>query len=188
MAGPARPERSTSARPSRQLSRFYRSINSDMVFGTHSQGAGHELFLAADVRVAASNTVFAQPEVTRGHFPAGGAPITFVREAGWANAMRYMLTGDEWDAEEAYRMGLIQYVTPPGKQLDRSRSHARYPPQLRSAFERQSPRHIARSVKVRKLRSRRCSLNLLDWRRATTTKNTSVRSGKNGLPPFMVTD
>jgi len=89
------------------------------------QGAGHELFLAADVRVAASDTVFAQPEVTRGHFPAGGAPITFVREAGWANAMRYMLTGDEWSADEAYRMGLVQYVTPPGKQLDRAMEVAR---------------------------------------------------------------
>jgi enoyl-CoA hydratase/carnithine racemase len=89
------------------------------------QGAGHELFLAADVRVAASDTVFAQPEVTRGHFPAGGAPITFVREAGWANAMRYMLTGDEWSADEAYRMGLVQYVTPPGKQLDQAIAIAR---------------------------------------------------------------
>lgn len=82
------------------------------------QGAGHELFLAADVRVAASDSVFAQPEVTRGHFPAGGAPITFVREVGWGNAMRYMLTGDKWGAQEAYRMGVVQYVTPPGKQLD----------------------------------------------------------------------
>lgn len=89
------------------------------------QGAGHELFLAADVRVAASNAVFAQPEVTRGHFPAGGAPITFVREVGWANAMRYMLTGDEWGADEAYRMGLVQFVTPPGKQLDRAVEIAR---------------------------------------------------------------
>ena len=89
------------------------------------QGAGHELFLAADIRVAASNTVFAQPEVTRGHFPAGGAPIGFVREAGWANAMRYMLTGDEWGADEAYRMGLVQFVTPPGKQLDRAIELAR---------------------------------------------------------------
>ena len=89
------------------------------------QGAGHELFLAADVRVAASDAVFAQPEVTRGHFPAGGAPITFVREAGWGNAMRYMLTGDQWGAEEAYRMGLVQYVTPPGKQLDRALEVAR---------------------------------------------------------------
>ena len=89
------------------------------------QGAGHELFLAADVRVAASDTVFAQAEVTRGHFPAGGAPITLVREVGWGNAMRYMLTGDEWGAEEAYRMGLVQYVTPPGKQLDRAIEVAR---------------------------------------------------------------
>jgi enoyl-CoA hydratase len=89
------------------------------------QGAGHELFLAADIRVAASDAVFAQPEVTRGHFPAGGAPITFVREAGWGNAMRYMLTGDEWGADEAYRMGLVQFVTPPGKQLDRAIEVAR---------------------------------------------------------------
>jgi enoyl-CoA hydratase/carnithine racemase len=93
--------------------------------GGKCQGAGHELFLAADVRVAASDTVFAQPEVTRGHFPAGGATITLVREVGWANAMRYMLTGDEWGADEAYRMGLVQYVTPPGKQLDRAIEVAR---------------------------------------------------------------
>jgi enoyl-CoA hydratase/carnithine racemase len=89
------------------------------------QGAGHELFLAADVRVAASDTVFAQGEVTRGHFPAGGATIAFVREAGWGNAMRYMLTGDEWGADEAYRLGLVQYVTPPGQQLDRAIAVAR---------------------------------------------------------------
>jgi enoyl-CoA hydratase/carnithine racemase len=89
------------------------------------QGAGHELFLAADVRVAASDTVFAQGEVTRGHFPAGGATIAFVREAGWGNAMRYMLTGDEWGADEAYRLGLVQYVTPPGQQLDRAIEVAR---------------------------------------------------------------
>lgn len=90
-----------------------------------TEGAGHELFLAADVRVAASDTVFAQGEVTRGHFPAGGATIRFVREAGWGNAMRYMLTGDEWGADEAYRLGLVQYVTPPGKQLDRAIEVAR---------------------------------------------------------------
>ena len=89
------------------------------------QGAGHELFLAADVRVAASDTVFAQGEVTRGHFPAGGATIAFVREAGWGNAMRYMLTGDNWSADEAYRLGLVQYVTPPGQQLDRAIEVAR---------------------------------------------------------------
>jgi enoyl-CoA hydratase len=85
----------------------------------------HELFLAADIRVAASNSVFSQGEVARGVFPGGGATIRFTREAGWGNAMRYMLTGDEWGAEEAHRLGLVQEVTPPGKQLDRALGLAR---------------------------------------------------------------
>jgi enoyl-CoA hydratase len=89
-----------------------------------AQGAtkfgGHELFLAADVRVAASDAAFGQAEVTRGVFPAGGATIRFVREAGWGNAMVHMLTGEEWGAEEARRLGLVHDVTPPGRQLDRA--------------------------------------------------------------------
>jgi enoyl-CoA hydratase len=83
-----------------------------------TQFAGHEYFLAADVRVAASDTVFRQAEVTRGTFPGGGATVRFPREAGWANAMRYMLTGDPWDAQQARGMGLVQEVTEPGNQLD----------------------------------------------------------------------
>jgi len=81
---------------------------------------GHELFLAADLRVAASDAVFSQAEVSRGAFPGGGATVRFVRDAGWANAMRYMLTGDEWGAEEARRMGLVQEIVAPGQQLERA--------------------------------------------------------------------
>jgi enoyl-CoA hydratase len=81
---------------------------------------GHELFLSSDVRVAASDTVFRQHEVTRGGFPSGGATVRFPREAGWGNAMRYMLTGDQWDAEEGRRMGLVQEIVPAGRQLDRA--------------------------------------------------------------------
>ena len=85
-----------------------------------TQSVGHELFLSSDIRVAAINSIFGQLEVTRGVFPAGGATVRFPREAGWGNAMRYMLTGDEWGTDEARRMGLVQEVTPPGKQLDRA--------------------------------------------------------------------
>jgi enoyl-CoA hydratase/carnithine racemase len=60
---------------------------------------GHELFLAADMCVAATDFVFSQGEGTRALFPAGGETIRFVREAGWGNAMRYMLSGDEWRAQ-----------------------------------------------------------------------------------------
>jgi enoyl-CoA hydratase len=77
-------------------------------------------FLAADVRIAAQDTIFNQGEVAAASFPGGGATVRFVREAGWGNAMRYMLTGDEWRADEALRMGLVQIVTPPGQQLDRA--------------------------------------------------------------------
>ncbi len=81
---------------------------------------GHELFLACDIRVAASDTVFGQAEVTRGVFPGAGGAIRMSREAGWGNAMLHLLTGEEWTAEEAYRLGLVQAVTPPGRQLDRA--------------------------------------------------------------------
>jgi enoyl-CoA hydratase/carnithine racemase len=36
--------------------------------------------------------------------------VRFVREAGWGNAMRYMLTGDHWSADESYRMGITQQI------------------------------------------------------------------------------
>jgi enoyl-CoA hydratase/carnithine racemase len=73
---------------------------------------GHELHLVADIRIAAAETRFGQDENTHGRFPGGGATVRFVREAGWANAMRYMLTGDHWSAEEALRMGVVQTIAP----------------------------------------------------------------------------
>jgi enoyl-CoA hydratase len=81
---------------------------------------GIELCLAQDVAVAASNTRFAQIEIKRGIFPFGGATWRLVQTAGWGNAMRWLLTGDEFDAAEAHRIGLVQEVTEPGKQLDRA--------------------------------------------------------------------
>jgi enoyl-CoA hydratase len=78
------------------------------------------LMLAADVVVAASNARFSQIEVKRGIFPFGGATIRFVQAAGWGNAMRYLLTGDEFDAAEAYRLGLAQEVVEPGVELERA--------------------------------------------------------------------
>lgn len=79
---------------------------------------GIELMLASDVSVAARSTRFGQIEVARGILPFGGATIRFPRTAGWGNAMRYILTGDMFDADEAYRMGLVQEVVDDGEQFD----------------------------------------------------------------------
>ena len=82
--------------------------------------AGIELMLGTDIRIASENTKFAQIEIKRGIYPVGGATIRYVREAGWGNAMRYLLTGDEFSAEEALRIGLIQEVVPEGEHLNRA--------------------------------------------------------------------
>lgn len=71
---------------------------------------GHELHLVADIRMASADVRFGQDENTHRRFPGGGSTIRFPREAGWCDAMRYMLTGDHWGAQEAYRMGLIQEI------------------------------------------------------------------------------
>jgi enoyl-CoA hydratase/carnithine racemase len=86
---------------------------------------GIELALATDIRIAATSTRFAQIEIKRGIYPVGGATLRFPREVGWANAMRWLLTGDEFDAAEAHRIGLVQEVVPHGTQLDRACELAR---------------------------------------------------------------
>jgi enoyl-CoA hydratase/carnithine racemase len=81
---------------------------------------GIELLLATDIRVASATARFGQIEVKRGIYPVGGATLRFPAEAGWGNAMRYLLTGDEFSAQDAYRMGLVQEVVPAGKQVERA--------------------------------------------------------------------
>jgi enoyl-CoA hydratase len=81
---------------------------------------GIELILASDIAVAAESTEFAQIEVARGILPFGGATIRFPRAVGWGNAMRWILTGDSFDAAEALRIGLVQEVVPTGTQYARA--------------------------------------------------------------------
>lgn len=81
---------------------------------------GIELLLAADIRLASTDVRFAQLEIQRGIYPFGGATIRLPRDAGWGNAMRWLLTGEEFDATEAHRSGLIQEITEPGALLVRA--------------------------------------------------------------------
>ena len=71
---------------------------------------GLELMLSADIAIASQNTRFAMLEVRRGLLMTGGATIRFVERAGWGNAMKYLLTGLEFDCNEAAKMNLIQEI------------------------------------------------------------------------------
>lgn len=81
---------------------------------------GIELALAGDVVVAADDVRFCQLEPKRGIAAIGGATIRYVQRAGWGNAMYHLLRADEFDAAEAYRIGLIQEITEPGRQVERA--------------------------------------------------------------------
>jgi enoyl-CoA hydratase len=96
------------------IARFRARLSKPLVAVSHGDtwNLGHELCLAADIRIAAANANFGQDENTHGRFPGGGSTIRFVRDAGWGNAMRYMLTGDHWNAEEARRIGVVQEIAP----------------------------------------------------------------------------
>lgn len=72
--------------------------------------AGIELMLNSDIVVANENTQFTQIEVQRGILPFGGATVRFVQAAGWAKAMKYVLTGDLFYAQTAYEMNLVTEV------------------------------------------------------------------------------
>ena len=87
--------------------------------------AGIELMLATDIVIASSDCRFSQLEVKRGLMATGGATFRFVERGGWGNAMKHLLTGDEFDAGEAYRIGLVQEVVAPGRQFDRAVALAR---------------------------------------------------------------
>ncbi|AWL29673.1 crotonase/enoyl-CoA hydratase family protein [Acinetobacter defluvii] len=82
--------------------------------------AGIELMLNSDIVVANENTQFTQIEVQRGILPFGGATVRFIQAAGWAKAMKYVLTGDLFYAQTAYEMNLVTEVVEGNNQLIRA--------------------------------------------------------------------
>lgn len=74
--------------------------------------AGLEMLLNTDIRLAAPGTRFAQLEVKRGIYPCGGGTVRLPQEIGWGNAQRYLMTGDEFVAEQALQWGMVQEIHP----------------------------------------------------------------------------
>lgn len=73
-------------------------------------GGGCELALACDLRIAARSARLGQPEIKLGLLPGGGGTQRLPRLVGFGTAMRLILTGDMIGAEEAERLGLVDFV------------------------------------------------------------------------------
>jgi len=81
---------------------------------------GIEMMLAADIVIAADTARFCQMESKRGIAPLGGAHFRFLTRTGWGNAMYHLMLCDEFDAERALQIGLVQEVVPAGQQVARA--------------------------------------------------------------------
>jgi enoyl-CoA hydratase/carnithine racemase len=75
-------------------------------------GFGMDLALACDLRVATDRARFAELFVRRGLMPDGGATWTLPRLIGLAKTLELMFTGDNVDAAEALRLGIVNRVAP----------------------------------------------------------------------------
>jgi enoyl-CoA hydratase len=87
-------------------------------------GGGCELALACDLRIAAENAVFGLPEIKLGVIPGGGGTQRLPRLVGVGRAKELLYTGDSIDAQEAYRIGLVNKVVPPESLMDEARTMA----------------------------------------------------------------
>jgi len=78
----------------------------------YALGGGLELALTCDIRIAAEHASFGQPEVLRGFIPGGGGTQRLPRFIPRAKAAELILMGQRIDAQEAYRIGLVNKVVP----------------------------------------------------------------------------
>lgn len=83
-------------------------------------GAGMELSLVCDMRVADQRASFGFPEISLGLFPGGGGTQRMVYAAAPALVKEMVLTGKTIDSARALQAGFLNYVTPPGQALDKA--------------------------------------------------------------------
>jgi enoyl-CoA hydratase/carnithine racemase len=87
-------------------------------------GAGLELALACDIRLADETAVFSIPEVQLGIIPDGGGTQRLPRIVGVGKAKELIYTGRRIDAREALRIGLVEHVYPKARLMEEARQMA----------------------------------------------------------------
>src|SRR2546425_9325623 len=115
------------ARRERDLWGFMLSLDKLLVAAIHGYalGAGVELPMCCDFRIASEDARLGLPEVSLGYIPSAGGTQTLPRHVPPGVAMQMILTGDPIDAATAYRYGLVQRVVPRRRLYEEAEALAR---------------------------------------------------------------
>ena len=81
-------------------------------------GGGSELAQSTDFILAAESATFGQPEAMLGLAAGGGSPALLPRLLPRGKALQMLMTGDPITAAEAYRLGMVNELHPPGELMD----------------------------------------------------------------------
>ena len=109
-------------------SALLRSYNVDKAIISAINGfciaGGMELIQATDIRIASENASFGLQEVKWAILPAAGSLARLQRQIPYCKAMEILLTGNRIDAQEAWRLGLINCVVPQAKLMEKAEEMA----------------------------------------------------------------
>ena len=83
-------------------------------------GGGNELAMSCDIRICSDNAVFGQPEVGLGIIASTGGIVRLARDINRKDCMELLLTGKKIKADEAQKLGLINYVVPAEDVMDKA--------------------------------------------------------------------
>ncbi len=84
-------------------------------------GGGNELAMSCDIRIAAENAVFGQPEASLGLIPGYGGTQRLPRLIGPGKAKEIIFADERIPAQEALRVGLVQRVVPKGQAVEEAK-------------------------------------------------------------------
>lgn len=151
-----------------------------------AHSAGLELALACDVRVAEEGATFAMPDTSGGSVPLGGGTQRLPRAVGRAEALRLILLGEEIDAAEALRIGLVSRVVPSHELEAAARAIADTVAARSPIATRLAKEAVYRGVEMPLEQALRYELDLTVLLQSTADRAEGVRAFAEKRPPRFI--
>jgi enoyl-CoA hydratase/carnithine racemase len=148
--------------------------------------AGLELALAVDIRLAADDTRYAMPDTLAGVVPRAGGTQRLPRAIGRTHALRLLLTGEEIDATEARRIGLVSALVPRAGLDEAARTLAEAIAQRGPVATRFAKEAVHRGIEMPLDQALRYELDLTVLLQSTADRAEGVRAFAAKRPPRFI--